>query len=147
MCSPIRNGPDPTPPVRVTFGGREWTKPQFEEFLTETGHREIARILEQKSDHPLRKLENLNRSYELEFELGVIEPMILTSVQQSEHRLLHMTLRCKVDFRWQDIPVRRHLFGGIGVTVATYPETRIVKVQMPGEEPRQLDVPVKSDEE
>lgn len=139
--------PDKTPPVRVSFHGNDLIKADFESFLTQTGHREIARILETKTDHPLRRIENLNQGYEIEFELAVADPVTLMSIYGTEHRLVHMTLRCKVDFRYEDVPVARHLFGNVGVTIAEYPATRVVKVQAPGKEPTEATVPLDADEE
>jgi len=127
--------PSPVPPNSIMFGSRVLTKPEFEEMLTAIGHDEIARILSQKTEHPLRKLENLNRDYEMEFELGVREPVIFTSNLGTQHRLLRMVLTCEVKFRYEDIPVRRHLLGNIGVTVAAASATnepiRVLSVQIP----------------
>lgn len=144
--------PNTNQPVAARFGGRELTKAEFELLLAEVGEREIFRILQDERDHPLRKLENLdNKDYDLELELGMVQPVTLISTLNTDHRLLHVTLKCNVNFQYRDLPIRRHLYGGIGVTVATdttaEPAVRIVKVQEPGREPRETTVPLEDSEE
>jgi hypothetical protein len=144
--------PDTRQPVAARFGDRELTKTEFELLLAEVGEREIFRILENERDHPLRQLENLdNKDYDLELELAMAQPVTLVSALNTDHRLLHVTLKCKVNFQYCDLLVRRHLYGDIGVTIATdttaEPAVRIVKVQEPGRAPRDASIPIEGDEE
>ena len=144
--------PEPKRPSSATFAGRTLDTAEFEEMLTQVAHQQIARILEEATDHPLRRLENLNRGYEMAFELGLREPTTLTATAGTTHKLLHLTLACQVTFRYEDIPVTRHLFGDIGVTLAVDEKAeptavRIMRVQVPGESPAELTVPLDPSEE
>ena len=86
------------------FAGPATTGPQRR---TDCG-RAPLRIHEDKREHPFRHLENLNREYDMQFDLALSRAVTFMSCMNTTQ------LECKASFRYEDLPLRRHFFGKTG---------------------------------